>query len=304
MIFYAPAYYKNFTCIADKCTHSCCIGWEIDIDKDTLSTYRLMEEDYGEVIRNSIDTSGETPCFRLGEGDRCPHLNGLGLCNIISNVGETFLCNICREHPRFYNDTPYGKEVGLGLACEEACRIVLSSPNYADMVELGEVEGDITPLAFDALPHRQKTYAILQDGTLSYRQKLHTLTMSFDISPICEDDNLWRDILANLEYLNEAHSPLFQAYAYGTTPPSNLEQPLLSALAYFIYRHGTSAYDLEDFRTSVGFGLFCVHLITSVMASQGVQDFDGLCEIARIVSEELEYCVENTEAIQPEFLFS
>ena len=28
----APNYYPAFRCIADKCRHSCCIGWEIDID--------------------------------------------------------------------------------------------------------------------------------------------------------------------------------------------------------------------------------------------------------------------------------
>ena len=27
-----PDYYKEFSCIADHCRHSCCIGWEIDID--------------------------------------------------------------------------------------------------------------------------------------------------------------------------------------------------------------------------------------------------------------------------------
>ena len=35
MKLYAPEYYKQFQCIADKCTHSCCIGWEIDIDEIT-----------------------------------------------------------------------------------------------------------------------------------------------------------------------------------------------------------------------------------------------------------------------------
>ena len=33
---YAPKYYQQFHCIADKCKHSCCIGWEIDIDKDVF----------------------------------------------------------------------------------------------------------------------------------------------------------------------------------------------------------------------------------------------------------------------------
>ena len=34
-----PNYYKKFKCIADKCKHNCCIGWEIDIDNDTLEFY-------------------------------------------------------------------------------------------------------------------------------------------------------------------------------------------------------------------------------------------------------------------------
>ena len=27
-----PNYYNQFKCIAEKCHHNCCIGWEIDID--------------------------------------------------------------------------------------------------------------------------------------------------------------------------------------------------------------------------------------------------------------------------------
>lgn len=43
MKLYAPEYYKNFKCIADKCEHSCCIGWEIDIDEETLKKYENLE---------------------------------------------------------------------------------------------------------------------------------------------------------------------------------------------------------------------------------------------------------------------
>jgi lysine-N-methylase len=30
----APDTYPEFCCIADRCRHSCCIGWEIDVDPD------------------------------------------------------------------------------------------------------------------------------------------------------------------------------------------------------------------------------------------------------------------------------
>ena len=114
MKLFAPKYYKNFTCIADKCTHSCCVGWEIDIDQGTLEKYETLSHSYGKIIRDSIDYE-ETPHFRLCEKERCPHLDEKGLCNIISCLGEGYLCEICAEHPRFYNDTLKGKEVGLDL---------------------------------------------------------------------------------------------------------------------------------------------------------------------------------------------
>ena len=39
MKYYLPDYYEEFKCIAQKCKHSCCVGWEIDIDDDTLAYY-------------------------------------------------------------------------------------------------------------------------------------------------------------------------------------------------------------------------------------------------------------------------
>ena len=34
-----PDYYPLFRCIADRCRHNCCIGWEIDVDGDSLAAY-------------------------------------------------------------------------------------------------------------------------------------------------------------------------------------------------------------------------------------------------------------------------
>ena len=38
MKLYAPECYKNFVCIADKYSHSCCVGGEIDIDEETADS--------------------------------------------------------------------------------------------------------------------------------------------------------------------------------------------------------------------------------------------------------------------------
>ena len=50
-----PIYYRDFSCIADKCKNSCCIGWEIDIDEDTKELYESLEGGYAEKIKESIE---------------------------------------------------------------------------------------------------------------------------------------------------------------------------------------------------------------------------------------------------------
>ena len=38
MIYRKQKDFDNFKCIADKCPKSCCIGWQIMIDEDSLDT--------------------------------------------------------------------------------------------------------------------------------------------------------------------------------------------------------------------------------------------------------------------------
>lgn len=302
MKLYAPQNVQAFTCIADKCRHSCCVGWEIDVDDHTLKAYDSLTEGYGREIRDSIDRL-DTPHFRLGDGERCPHLDERGLCRIITNLGEGYLCHICREHPRFYNDTIRGREMGLGMACEEACRLILSSDHYREMMEIGEIDGEVEPLDFDVLPHRERIYTILSNGSLPYAERLCMIADAYGVSLSERSDDEWRALLDSLEYLDEAHRALFAGYSSDPSTSKALEKPLERALAYFIYRHATAAWDEDEFRAAVGLSLLCERLLSSVARAEGIDDAAGLIEVARIVSEELEYSEENTEAIKEAFFF-
>ena len=119
-----PNYYHKFKCLAGACKHSCCIGWEIDIDADTLAFYESLDTPLGEKIRAGI--GGVEPHFILQEGERCPFLNEEGLCDIICECGESALCEICTLHPRFRNFYSGFTETGLGLCCEKAAQIIIS----------------------------------------------------------------------------------------------------------------------------------------------------------------------------------
>ncbi|MBO5101467.1 MAG: flagellin lysine-N-methylase [Clostridia bacterium] len=306
MKLFAPKYYKSFSCIADRCSHSCCVGWEIDIDGDTLEKYSSLAGEYSDAVRASIDLNG-TPHFRLCEGERCPHLDGRGLCNIIKEYGEGYLSEICREHPRFYSETPEGVEVGIGMACEEAARIILSSDGYA---EFDVIDGDFgeepvrlrNEADFDVLSERGKIYRILSDRVRPYAERLALLSEKYGVSPASVSDGDWRELLSSLEYLNQEHKELFSCYS-GECRARLFEPELERALAYFIFRHVTASGTLEELSAKLGLAMFLESLISSVAYLQGIESREELTELCRAVSEELEYSEDNTEAILWEFLF-
>ena len=291
MKLYAPKYYKSFKCIADKCEHSCCIGWEIGVDRETLEKYECLGTGYGDAVKKSIAYDGE-PHFNLCADDRCPHLNEQGLCKIILNIGEGYLCDICREHPRFYNYTDIA-EVGLGMSCPEAARIILSSPDYMLMEEVGEVSAD-DEIEFNGRVIREKVYATLGDSSLCYSERLAKIYGEYDIS--LGDDEVWLEKLSDLEYLDERHKNLFMNYS-SSYRPVGVEQYLERFLAYMIYRHCTEAFDADDFAMRLSFCLFCERLAASLIAAKGASSLCGVAELVSIISEELEYSEENTEAL-------
>ena len=296
MKLYAPKYYNEFKCIADKCTHSCCVGWEIDVDPYTLEKYSSLGCGYGDNVKKSI--IGDEPHFCLVENERCPHLDEKGLCRIITELGEEYLCDICREHPRFYNETVLGKEVGLGLACEEACRIILSSDDYQSMVELGSVDGECTDLELDPVSFRHGVYSVLSNRAIPYSERLEKIYTQYSVSPKSFNDKEWHDTIDSLEYLDPTHKELFLGYSSYITAPQEQEKYLERALAYFVYRHCAEAYDYEELCARLGFCLFCERLLASLASTNDSDIF----LLARIISEELEYSTDNTENIICKFL--
>ena len=118
-----PEYFLDFKCIADKCKDSCCVGWEIDVDDEAKAKYVSLDTELGREIVEKTQHG----YFPLQKNGRCAFLDEKGLCRIISAVGDGYLCDICREHPRYYGISAKGIEGGLGLGCEEAARIILAS---------------------------------------------------------------------------------------------------------------------------------------------------------------------------------
>ena len=300
MNLYAPKYYKDFRCIADRCRHSCCVGWEIDIDGEAMRKYSELRCAYSEEIRASIEHT-DPPHFRLSECDRCTHLDERGLCKIIMQCGEDCLCDICREHPRFYNTTPRGVEVGIGMSCEEAARIILSSDDYSAIEKIGETDGDFADFEFDSLKERGRIFGILSDTEIEYTERLAKIYREYKISPEVLPDGEWRELLSELEYLDDSHRELFSVYSSSLSSCGALDRMLERALAYFIYRHTSGALCEAEFSESLGLSLFFERLFASMISASEDRGEAIACELCRIISEELEYSVENTDVIKFEF---
>lgn len=130
-----PSYYKEFQCTASECSDNCCIGWEIDVDKETLKKYRKMQRKAKIPILPHIDRSGDNPHFILTENQRCPFLDEQNLCVLQAEIGEEALCEICRLHPRFINRYGNRWEYGLDMCCEEAAGLILSQQKFPAFIE-------------------------------------------------------------------------------------------------------------------------------------------------------------------------
>lgn len=296
----APKYFSEFKCIADKCQHSCCIGWEIDVDSDTLEKHKNSQIPYCQKVVESISLT-DTPHFILKENDRCPHLENNGLCRIITEMSEDYLCDICREHPRFYNFTINGKEVGLGMACEEASRIILSSDDYNVYIDINEIDDYQFCSEFNAVNEREKIYNLLKSND-TYENIIKSLQEHYNVSINSTDNDKYINTISSFEYLNEDNKKLFSCFSGDRNYPEEFAKILERALAYFLYRYTSEAYDEAEFRVSVGLSLFLEHLLASLTKCCEKQDFQSIVELARMLSEEIEYSEENIEKIKNLFI--
>lgn len=117
-----PDYYKEFSCTADKCKDTCCAGWGIVIDDNTLKKYRQVKGAFGKRLRQEIDWKEKSFCQKAG---RCAFLNQRNLCDIYTQLGEKAFCDTCRRYPRHIEEFENLREISLSLSCPEAAEIIL-----------------------------------------------------------------------------------------------------------------------------------------------------------------------------------
>ncbi len=300
MNIYAPCYYDKFKCKANKCTHTCCKGWEIDIDSETLKYYNELDGKLGDRIRSFI-SHDDCPHFSLDIDDRCPFLNQSGLCDIITQLGEESLCDICYDHPRFRNFYSNHTEIGLGLSCEAAAELIINSQESFSIVPIGATdEITLSDMEKHVLDTRAHLINIMTDRKISIAKRFEmiaedigNLTKWLDFYLGLERlDNSWTDILKNISQEN--------FFSFDTDDRLNI--PLEQLMIYFLYRHIPSAIDDGDITSKIRFCLLSCNIINTLCISEIRKNpqkdiLAVFTDIARMYSSEIEYSDENLELI-------
>ncbi len=290
----APDYYTQFHCIADRCKHSCCIGWEIDVDEETLEKYDAVEGSFGERLRDNITQTDGTACFCLSETERCPFLNEKGLCDIILHLGEDYLSQICTDHPRFCSFYGDRTEIGLGLCCEEAGRLLLSRKERTKLIVL-EDDGADDMLSEDEelfFEFRSKLFSLAQNRELSLDERMSELSNAVGAAPSEKTFSKLISFYLSLERMDEAWTSLLTSEENVSEGDFFLRDdiPAEQLLVYFLFRHVS---DVESAASAVAFAVLSVKFIR-FLCEKYRADFTRTIEIVRLYSSEIEYSEENT----------
>lgn len=286
----------EFKCIADKCKHTCCRGWEIDVDEETYEIYQALPGEFGDRIRASIVTESYDDTrenhnpeaagkeavhhFALTEDERCPFLNERNLCDIILNLGEDYLCDICSEHPRFYKEVEDGRfACGYGLCCEEAARLTLF-PEY-------EAENQIPEN--DEYGIDSEILGNIEDVELQKVIELCKLLASLE-----SIEKRWISSVNKIA-LCKPKVDIFNGKHNCTICKLNGIMDQFAGAFCNLYRYMIFRYDSEKYAT-----MMCaviLHICDMDKSEKGDFTREDMIEIVRVYSADIEYSDENADII-------
>lgn len=212
MYYRKPHYYDKFSCTAEQCPDTCCAGWQIVIDENSLEKYSNVSGDFGIRLLNSID---------WGEGvfeqyhKRCSFLNAENLCDIYKELGADALCDTCRLYPRHIEEFENLREFSLSLSCPVAAKMILECQEPVKFLEeedeKEECEEDFEDfdfLLFDCLLEvREKLFSIVQNRTIPIEKRMYcVLKIAKNLQEALEEGEFFeRDFISETElYLQES----------------------------------------------------------------------------------------------------
>lgn len=256
MVLRTPRYYKDFKCIAGECPDSCCQGWEVDADEDSLAYYKTINGDIRKRIDSVLDKDefGNT-IFRLAEKKRCPFLNNENLCDMHIEIGGEHTPYTCRTFPRFINDFGNVREIGISFSCPVASDMMFDEK---EPITFCDEQNDLPPQLneidaqayFFLLKARKEAYSIVQDRSIPIKERMiklldfaKELQDDLDDYPEPDDDIDFFDVFKNPELINPEWT---QKVDKGKFAPVSNEIFSENIAVYFIFRYFlTAVFDYD-----------------------------------------------------------
>lgn len=272
MILRTPSFYKDFKCIAGDCPDSCCQGWEVDADEQSLEYYKTLTGDIRKKIDSVLDKDefGNT-IFRLAHKKRCPFLNSENLCDMHIAIGGEHTPYTCRMFPRFINDFGGTREMGVSFSCPVASDMMweLTEPmHFVDELndlppELNEIDAQTY---FYLTRARKKAFDIVQDRNLPVNQRLIKLLdfgveIQQDLEEYKEGDDpiAFFDVFRNPELINPQW---LERVDNGAGKPVSDEVFNENIASYFIFRYFLTAVNDYDVLSKIKMAVIGVLIVT------------------------------------------
>ena len=294
----------QFHCTGGGCEHNCCIGWEIDVDDGALERYRTLPGPLGKRLRAAVELSPR-PHFRLDGAGRCPMLGSDNLCDIQRTLGEEALCAICRDHPRYRVFLPGRTEVGLGLCCPEAVRLILSQKGPLTLI--GPVEAAPPRETRELLLRREEFLSVTRDRRFPLAGRMKKLLLLSGAAPLRRPGRDWAAFFRSLEPLEPDWEELWADFGAGARDSRGFaaamrgrETEYEQLLAYFLLRH-LLADGGKGLPERAVFSVLSTAMLYALgreqWQRQGSFSFADQVELARRWSANIEYSRENMDAV-------
>lgn len=200
MRYVKPHYYDDFQCTADSCPDTCCAGWQIVIDEESLEKYSRVRGPFGNRLYDSIDW--EEGIFRQ-QKDRCSFLDEENRCDLYKELGKDSLCRTCRMYPRHVEEYEGLRELSLSLSCPVAAEMILTcrepfrlmEEETDEAEELEEEFEDFDLLMFTQLEDaRAVMFALLQDRKQPMEQRIGLAKRMAVQMQECIDEERYYDV--------------------------------------------------------------------------------------------------------------
>lgn len=252
-----PTFYKNFKCIAGDCPDSCCQGWEVDADSDSLEYYETLDNSLE--IKKRIDSvlskdEFDNTIFTLAPKKRCPFLNDENLCDMHITIGGEHTPYTCRTFPRFIYDFGGTREIGISFSCPVASDMMYNTESFdfetevnSDLPTLNDIDAEKYFLLYKG---RAEAYKIAKDKNKSIRERLNDLLdlgvlLQEKLFPYDEggDDVAFFDVFKNPELINPEWKEKVENFSLKKVSDTQSNENILM---YFLYKYLMQAVYDDD----------------------------------------------------------